>query len=71
MHNESSYQDKVYTDTYINTNKFGTINDTASKIKNKSKFNGGKSVVAKKRNKNFDSNSNPKECSPDVHFPIK
>ena len=49
MHNESCYQDKVYAD--ISTSKFGTINDTASKIKNKSKYNSGKSVVAKKINK--------------------
>jgi hypothetical protein len=71
LHNESCYQDKVYADPYININKFGTINDTATKIKNKSKFNGGKSVVVKKRNKNFDTSSNMKEGSPDVHFPLK
>lgn len=69
MHNESCYQDKVYAD--ISTSKFGTINDTASKIKNKSKYNSGKSVVAKKRNKNFDTTPKLKEGSPDFHYPLK
>jgi hypothetical protein len=68
LHNESCYQDKVYGDTLIQTNKFGTIHDTAGKIKNKSKFNSGKSVVVKKRNKNFDTTPKIKECSPDVHY---
>jgi len=51
------------------SNKFGTISDTASKIKNKSKFYSGKSVTVKKRNKNFDTAPKYKECSPDVHYP--
>ena len=68
MHNDSCFQEKVYGDSYVGISKFGTLNDTARKIKNKAKFQSGKSVVVKNRNKHFDTTPKIKEGSPDVHY---
>lgn len=38
LHNDSCYQEKVYADSYVGILKFGTLNETARKIKNKPKF---------------------------------